>query len=57
MYEVDSAMCREWSKELDDMIEEFKNMSITQANNYIEHDLKNWIASVCSMIVNVLYTD
>lgn len=48
-------MCREWSKELDDMVEEFKNLTIAQAIRYIEQDLKNWIASVCT--VNTLYSN
>lgn len=29
------------------MVEQFKNMAITQANTYIEQDLKSWITSVC----------
>ena len=42
-------MQREWNKEMDDMVDRFKAMSTTQANSYIETDLKNWIIKVCAM--------
>lgn len=55
---LDSTIYREWNKELEGMVQVFRDMAVTQASRYIELDLKDWVAKVRSMntYVSMAYT-